>query len=253
MKQNQLQTQRFEFKYQIRETTALRIRDFLAAYLDLDEFGASRPDLSYPVHSLYFDSDDYYLYQTTINGDKNRYKLRLRFYEDRPDAPVFFEVKRRVNNTICKSRGGVKRHAVDQVVAGQLPALEDLANRDPRQVLALQDFIRLAQSINASPKTHVAYLREAWLSRFDNSVRVTMDRNVRSARETTTRLSAEMQNPVHSFEGFVILELKFTNRFPNWFLDLVRVFGLHQTGAAKYVDGLSLINENLHRPLLMAY
>jgi len=39
----------------------------------------------------------------------------------------------------------------------------------------------------------------------------------------------------------VILELKFTDRFPDWFRELVRVFGLMQCGAAKYVDGVTLI------------
>ncbi len=253
MSRNQLQTQRFEFKYQIPERTALQIRDFLAAYLDLDEYGASRPDYSYPVHSLYFDSDDFYLYNSTINGDKNRYKLRLRFYEDRPEAPVFFEIKRRVDNTISKSRGGVRREAVDAVVAGQIPMVSELVSRDPRHLLAIQEFIRLSQMIGARPKTHVAYLREAWLSRHDNSVRVTMDRNVRSAVEHTTRMCAEMDKPVLSFENRVILELKFTNRFPNWFLELVRIFGLHQTGAAKYVDGLSLIQSRVPRDLAMMF
>ena len=42
----------------------------------------------------------------------------------------------------------------------------------------------------------------------------------------------------------MVLELKFTNRFPDWFADLVRVFGLRQCGAAKYVDGAALLGEN---------
>jgi hypothetical protein len=41
------------------------------------------------------------------------------------------------------------------------------------------------------------------------------------------------------FGDSVVLELKFTNRFPEWFKELVRVFGLMQCGAAKYVDGLT--------------
>lgn len=237
-----MQSQRFELKYQITDDQALRIRDFLSSYLDLDEYGSSRPNLSYPVHSLYFDSDTYYLYNSTINGDRNRFKLRLRFYEDRPKAPVFFEIKRRVDNTIAKCRGGVCREAVPAVVAGQLPLVSELVSEDPKHLVAIQEFVRLAQSIDAKPKSHVSYLREAWLSRFDNSVRVTLDRDVQSALDSTTSLSAVMHNPVRSFQNYVILELKFTNRFPNWFLDLVRVFGLRQTGAAKYVEGLTLIH-----------
>ena len=108
-----LQKQRFEYKYIIREDVALALRDFVSSYLDLDPFGATQPNLSYPVHSLYLDSQGLRLYHTTLNGDKNRYKLRIRFYEDRPKAPVYFEVKRRTNNTIAKQRGGVKREEDD--------------------------------------------------------------------------------------------------------------------------------------------
>ena len=110
---------------------ALAVCDFVSSYLKIDSFGATQPNLSYPVHSLYLDSPDLRLYQTTINGDKNRYKLRIRFYEDRPKAPVFFEIKRRTDNTISKQRGGVKREALDQVVSGQLPLPEHMASDDP--------------------------------------------------------------------------------------------------------------------------
>jgi hypothetical protein len=40
-----------------------------------------------------------------------------------------------------------------------------------------------------------------------------------------------------------VLELKFTNRFPDWFRELVRIFGLVQCGAAKYVDGVTVLGE----------
>lgn len=250
MAQDKLQPQRFELKYQIGEETALAVRDFIRPYLEIDEYGASLPNLSYPVHSLYVDSRDLRLYWSTINGDKNRFKLRLRFYENRPSAPIFFEIKRRTNNTISKQRGGVKREAVEPLLAGQLPEPSHLASHDPKQLLAIQNFCDLANRLNARPQTHVAYLREAWLSRHDNSVRITMDREVRTEPVFTAQLSTEMKNPTYVFGRHVILELKFTNRFPDWFKELVRVFNLMQCGAAKYVDGLTLIRDkNEHHPL----
>ena len=80
MSQDKLQAQRFELKYILSEDTALAVRDFVSSYLEIDEFGATLPQFSYPVHSLYLDSPDMKLYKSTINGDKNRFKLRLRFY-----------------------------------------------------------------------------------------------------------------------------------------------------------------------------
>ena len=46
-----------------------------------------------------------------------------------------------------------------------------------------------------------------------------------------------MAKPAYPFGKEVILELKFTNHYPDWFRDLVRVFGCMQCGAAKYVEG----------------
>jgi hypothetical protein len=238
-----MQLQRFELKYLIPDEVALAARDFVRCYLDIDEYGATLPNLSYPVHSLYLDSDDLKLYQSTINGDKNRFKLRLRYYEQRPDAPVFFEIKRRTNNTISKQRGGVRRDMVISLLEGHIPLQHHLISKEPRHFVALQNFCRLMENLQAKPKAHIFYMREAWISRMDNSVRVTMDRRVMCDAEPTARLSTEMIAPKVIFSKDVILELKFTTRFPDWFKDLVRVFGLTQCGAAKYVDGIVVLGE----------
>ena len=244
MAEDKMQQQRFELKYIIKEDVALAVREFVSGYLEIDEYGATLPNLSYPVHSLYLDSDDLHLYQTTINGDKNRYKLRLRFYDNRPEAPIFFEIKRRMNNIIAKQRGGVRRDAVDWLLAGHLPEPAHLVSRDPRQQVALQNFCKLTQDIGARPKSHIAYLREAWISPRDNSVRVTLDRAVRCEPEPLAHLNTQMNNPVLVFGNDVVLELKFTDRFPDWFKQLVRVFGLMQCGAAKYVDGVTMAGQS---------
>ena len=54
------------------------------------------------------------------------------------------------------------------------------------------------------------------------------------------------------FGNNLVLELKFTNRDPDWFRELVRIFGLAQCGAAKYVDGVTLIGESKVRMSLDA-
>jgi hypothetical protein len=251
---DKMQPQRFEHKYIVPNDVALQIRDFVSGPLEIDEYGKTLPNFSYPVHSLYLDSPDLRLYESTINGDKNRYKLRLRFYENRPEAPVYFEVKRRMNNTIAKQRGGVRREAVGLLLAGQLPEPAHMVSRDPRHLFAVQRFCEHMGALQAGPVAHVAYLREAWLSPGDNSVRVTMDRRVRIELEATSHLTTLMQESVLVFdqetlsgEEAVVLELKFTTRFPDWFKDLVSGFGLMQCGAAKYVDGMTQLMEKSGR------
>ena len=60
MTPDKMQSSRFELKYVIDEATALRMRDFVRCYLDPDEYARKRPDFSYPVHSIYLDSDEIY-------------------------------------------------------------------------------------------------------------------------------------------------------------------------------------------------
>lgn len=249
MAADNLQLQRLELKYIINEATALAVRDFVSSYLQVDEFGATQPNLSYPVHSLYLDSDQLTLYWHTINGNKNRYKLRLRFYDNQPDSPVFFEIKRRMNDAIMKERGGVRRSEVDRILAGHLPAPSQLIHPSPKSMASILHFSQLMQEHHARPRAHVAYWREAWISPQSNAVRVTMDRDVCCDPEPTARLSTELVNPVIVFGKSVVLELKFTGRFPDWFKDLARVFGLRQCSAAKYADGIALGGERRFSPV----
>jgi len=243
MAKDKMQASRFEQKYIITEEQALQIRDFVRSYLELDENGVGKPNYSYPVHSLYLDSDDLKLYWSTINGDKNRFKLRLRFYNNNPDTPVFFEIKRRMNNCIMKQRGGVRLDSVDWLLAGQIPEQANMVSKDPKHLLALQNFCHKMQQIQAKPKAHIAYYREAYVPHDDNSARLTMDREVRTEPELTARLSTQMEHPILIWRRDVVLELKFTNRFPDWFRQLVRIFNLRQCGAAKYVDGVAILGE----------
>jgi VTC domain len=237
MSRDRMQKQRFELKYLITEESALMVRDFVRSYLDFDEYSVGKPNYSYPVHSLYLDSDRLQLYWETINGNKNRYKLRLRYYSTHPDAPVFFEIKRRVNNCIMKQRGGVKQEFVPLLLKGHLPQQDHLVSKAPSHLVALQNFCNLAHQIQARPKVHIYYMREAYVSDDDQS-RVTIDRKVYGDANLDYSIKTEMHDPCLNFKNYVILELKFTNRFPDWFRELVRIFGVMQCGAAKYCESI---------------
>jgi hypothetical protein len=106
---DKMQESRFELKYAIPEDVALGIRDFISPIMQMDENSVGKPNYSYAVHSIYFDSDDLRTYIDTVDGNKNRFKLRARFYDDNPLSPVFLEIKRRIDRCILKQRGSVRR------------------------------------------------------------------------------------------------------------------------------------------------
>jgi hypothetical protein len=229
---------RYELKYIIPERVALQIRQFVQQYLELDEFGQGRPNLAYPVHSIYFDSDDWKIYWRTINGDKNRYKLRLRYYSDDPSTPIFVEIKRRMKDIILKQRGRIEHHAVPELVRGHFPSGPHL--RSGEEIHAIERFLELMHSVNARPKMHVAYDREAYVNDYNNEVRVTFDRRVRAELRPNGEITTEMTNPYICTTDQVILELKFTNRAPFWYRELVENFNCFQTGAAKFVESANI-------------
>ncbi len=236
---DQIQRQRFENKYHVDENTALKIRDYVSGYLEPDKYGATRPNLSYRVHSVYLDSPDYRTYQNTINGDRNRYKLRFRFYENGDDKPFYAEIKRRYDKVIYKKRAAFHRSAVRLLLNGHFPDRAHFVDTNTFYLESADQFCRYVNHLQARPVTHVRYDREAWISNDgDNKIRVTLDRNVFSEYYTKKYLTTDMINPISVFGKVVILELKFTDRFPNWFQDLVRYFDLRQNSAAKYVDGV---------------
>ena len=243
MNADRLQSQRFELKYLVTEPTARALRQFVRCYLQPDEFAAELPGHSYPVHSLYLDSPDLATYQAVQCGEKNRFKLRIRYYSD-DDRAVYFEIKRRTNDVISKVRAKVHRDAVQPLLRGDAPHLRHLAKPDGTHLTALQEFCRLTRSLGASPRSHVAYSREAWMSPVHNSMRITFDRAVQCAPELGASLRTGLGDAVSPFEAKVVLELKFVDRLPNWCHEMIRAFGLVRGGAPKYAQGILTMGEH---------
>ncbi|HYG22250.1 MAG TPA: polyphosphate polymerase domain-containing protein [Verrucomicrobiae bacterium] len=245
---HRLQAQRFELKYLVPEEMVAGIRDFVRCYLELDDFSAGRANNSYDIHSVYLDSADLHTCQATRNGDKNRFKLRLRYYNDDPQTPVFFEIKQRVDNAILKQRCPVRREAVPLLMSGQLPDPEHLFSEEPRHLVALQRFQYLQYQLGAVPRMHNNYLREAWVPVSGNAVRVTFDRNIRIEPYFAYQAPVAMARPRRIYEDVVVLELKFTGRFPNWLRELADSFNLSRGTASKYCGGVDVLGDFHFRP-----
>src|SRR5207249_3122902 len=144
----------------------------------------ARGELSwaYPIYSVYLDSPGLGLFQGTVEGHANRFKLRARYYDERPDSPVFLEIKRHTNDVVFKKRAGIRREAMERLMAGGAaaqPRRADLIDEgDPEAWRALAHFCELRAAIDAEPRAIVAYMREAWNAKENDDVRVTFDRRV---------------------------------------------------------------------------
>jgi hypothetical protein len=241
--QHRFQAGRYELKYIIDERRAAEVRDFSGSYLVPDEHADPQAGNSYPVHSLYLDSPSLDLFQATVHGLKNRFKLRIRFYDDNPAHPAFLEIKRRISDVICKERAAVRREAVKLLLRGIPPGRTMLASTTDRSkaAAAMQNFYRYYLQIGARAGVYISYQREAYVSPDSDQIRVTFDRQITVARHLSAPCLATPKAPLPVNMNGIVLEMKFTDRFPNWMRQMVFALDLWRCPSAKYVAGVNTI------------
>jgi len=221
---------RYELKYRIPESLAQKIKGYVTAFLGPDPYFRRWPDGQYPICSLYFDSSRFDLYRETELDKCNRFKLRIRGYDDNPESLIFFEIKRKFNGIIYKSRAKAGKSQIAEILKGHfLPAQATEADRT-----TLKQFIHYAHCLSARPIAFVRYKREAYEGQADTKVRVTFDRELcyLSTDKPVFRMYGQgwKKMPI----DFVVLEIKFTEYFPAWLVDMTRTFKLNRQSMSKY-------------------
>lgn len=235
IKPDQVQEQRVESKFVVSEAVAEQIRAAASRHLVPDPHSLGCPGAGYSVHSLYLDSADLDSYWATVHRKDGRFKLRIRFYDDDATRPVYVEMKQRTGPTTLKQRCPVARNELADILSGRQVAGGWRGRWNPKHLAALKSVIGKLTLLEAAPKLHIAYQREAYVSGWDNSVRLTLDRDIRSEPAKGFRLSTTMRQPRKLCESSVVLEFKVIGPEPDWFRRLVHRLHLRPESFAKYV------------------
>lgn len=227
---------RRELKYHVTEQQAVEIAQFIKPLLQLDRYCKLQPGGSYPIVSLYLDSHDLQLCRQSLEGQKNRCKLRIRSYTDEPDYPRYVEIKRRVNAIIIKSRARIMNRDIPALLAGRAP--------QPQQYTGgaetLSQFQLYMSSFATRPVILIRYMRQAYEDATHSQVRVTFDRQL---AYNVTRLpevrfgGPGWQRNAYTLGG-VVLEIKFTGHYPAWLGRMVKCFDLRQQSLSKYTSSI---------------
>ena len=225
---------RYELKYRVYEWQARAIALYIQTYLHPDKYASKSPDYQYLISSLYFDSPRLALLNETVDKMTNRFKLRLRCYDDNPQSSCFFEIKRRLNTVILKGRGRTSKDNIKSIVCGAPPP-EGLSKKDLEVIKQYQLYMRM---LNGRPITMIRYMRQAFEDDSTNRVRITFDRKL--SYKTTNLPMVTTTGPGWNLVpmDFVILEIKFTNFYPEWLTGLVKGFNLKQSSFSKYVSSV---------------
>jgi len=225
---------RHELKYLISESQAAVIKELIKPHLQLDGYCGIQPSGAYPLSSLYLDSHDLRLCRESLDGHKNRFKLRIRRYSDDPSCPSFFEIKRRMNRVIIKNRARVNHHNIEKLLL--CPALLYKDGKDDREIL--RQFQLYMGCICARPVVQIRYVREAYEGLLDDSVRVTFDRKLSYKVSDKAEVSLNGGHWHYYPMMGVILEIKFTEFYPSWLCSVVKCLELHQQSISKYAQSV---------------
>ncbi|MBV9869719.1 MAG: polyphosphate polymerase domain-containing protein [Frankiaceae bacterium] len=264
-----LHFRRLEMKYVIPERRVPQFLRLIRPHVKLDPFLANRGTTSYPVTSMYFDSYDLQSLFAKEAGWLSRRRIRLRTYAEsfQPGATAFFEIKRRHDFLVSKDRLPLMLPADGEqwrrpVVLRQL--LNATREKDPA---AREEALVLDAWYNLQPTAIVAYDREAYVSRTDPEMRLTVDRALRGS---WTSRSLQQRAPLrlcgihptlprlmsygsHSSQGpiplraseWVIIELKFATAIPRWLHQTIMTMNLERSAYSKYAFLVRALRPNL--------
>lgn len=227
---------RYELKYVIPAELVEPVSRHISAYCELDPYSASSPDHFYEVNSLYFDTPSFLFLRKKLDGDAERFNMRIRGYGG---DEFFLELKYKSQGFVKKrrtfARGNVREFLEREADNASIPERSNLAQ-----------FLNAFHTYRAEPKVLTQYRRKAYFSKYDDYARITFDKDLRCMEESDLNLipNPALMTPydhedVFANDGCVILELKCPQQVPLWFIDIITKFDLTRTGFSKYASSLS--------------
>lgn len=227
---------RKEYKYLVPNELLDTIRNVLKPFINLDDFAMQRDKKEYTVRSIYYDTRALDFYFEKIEGYKIRKKIRIRGYNKLlGEKVVFLEIKRRYESFNTKNRSPVLYGDLEELFAtGNIEDLV-LSNKitDKRAIDGKRFFYNVFSN-SLIPTVLVVYDREAFFAKLDKSIRITMDKDLRSMVFPTLKDLYREDTLVPTLPNNFVLELKFNLSFPEWLQEIVSCFHLNRIAISKY-------------------
>lgn len=228
---------RVEHKYLVPNELLDDIRADLRPYVLPDPLGGKQRDGEYTVRSIYYDTPHLECYDTKLDGLKVRRKFRIRGY-DQPtdDSIVFLEIKKKYDSFIAKHRSPLLRRHLEEFLAS--PDLDRYILQTSGAPCARQDAERFLYHYYRKgllPVVLVVYDREAFLGRFDPSLRLTFDKSLRRAALPTPETLYDDHGLESAMPDASIFEVKFFRQsVPGFVKSIIHRYRLPRLALSKY-------------------
>jgi hypothetical protein len=231
---------RIEYKFLVPKSYVDDLRRALRPWVELDKYSARMPGRQYTVRSVYYDNRRYQCYEEKLEGFTYKKKFRIRGYnEPSPDATIFLEIKRKYGDCIDKSRAPFRWRDIGRVFNGYGRQRADpVFKPGTPEAEAAARFLYNYYRRKLLPTVLVTYEREAYQGRFDSSLRITFDKNIRT--RLFPRLDSLFDDRATAFllPGMFVLEVKFHRGLPRWVRSVLTRFDLTRLAYSKYALGI---------------
>lgn len=229
---------RYERKFFVSNDNLDALRNRLTPFLNpdiytqLNEKGISE----YQVKSIYFDTPSMRFYHEKKDGLEHRNKFRIRTYDDYyPGVTAFLEIKQKTGDRISKIRAPFNFDGIKPLLEfGDLAAagikMKDEASASHYLYHHFRNSLR--------PINLVVYEREAYLGKFDSDLRITFDKNIRTALYPNMQELFECSRTKYLNPEAFVLEVKYSETPPTWIFSIVEEFSLKLKAISKYADGI---------------
>lgn len=209
----------------------------IAPFVEVDKYAGRNAPSGYTVRSIYFDTFALDFYHQKMAGVEVRKKLRVRGYNDYEEGSiVFLEIKRKHGAPVIKNRAPVVYDYVQDVfTSGDIERYVLTGGAFPN---ALQDgrrFLFHVYSACLRPTVLIIYEREAYYGKFKRSLRITLDKSIRSSVYPALDTLFSEDRMSHSIPGHFILEVKFRGGIPSWLRSIIGTLNLRRMSLSKYV------------------
>ena len=228
---------RLEYKFLASTSLADRIRADLLPYVRPDAQHGSQGPGAYTVRSIYYDTPRFHCYDAKLAGLRVRRKFRVRGY-DHPhqDSIVFLEIKKKCADFIDKHRAPLLGRDLESLLATRDIDRYVLETDPPEQARRdAERFLYHYYRYHLSPAALVVYDREAYLGKYDSSLRITFDKNLRGS--PSPRLAALYDDAclATAISGAFVFEVKFhRNALPGWVRSIISRYRLPRMALSKY-------------------
>ena len=222
MQQAKLLFQRYEKKYLLTEAQYRQVLEAIREKMVPDVHAR------YSIKNIYFDTEDYDLIRTSVDGADYKEKLRLRAYgtwDRNKNDRVFLEIKKKYDGIVYKRRIGMSfLDAMFYVFSGERPeGLTDLETSE------FDFFLKRHHIVN---RTFLTYDREAYAAADGGELRITFDTNIRfqTSGFSFDEKQASEQVPVMG----VLMEIKNPMSMPLWVAQMLSKYQIRPYSFSKY-------------------